>query len=72
MVTIISVEVPVSGGLNVDDQGHEFTQGQRGGSPSLVACRGKKWLLVEGLESLATVIDLTAHDDELAHRAPFV
>ena len=65
---VIGLEVLIVRSLKLNESGHEFTQGERGGSAASSASRGGRGLLVERVKGLAKVIEFTEESDELAHR----
>ena len=72
MEEIIRVDISIGRGMNVDAPSHELTPRQGCRPPSRLAGRGDQVVFIEGVKRLATVIDVTAHRDELAPWAPVV
>jgi len=72
VLSIVMLKCSVVTPREIDQDGHDLTERQRGGTRPLVLPRLKQALRVEGFKVLAKVIDIAEHSNELklAHRGP--
>jgi hypothetical protein len=69
---IVTVERPVVTTVKVDEEGHDFAQGQFRAAGAGALPRLEQVPVIERFKPLAEVIDIAAHSNEPAHGVPLV